>query len=67
MIMNEAIDYILSIYTFELKCVVIKGILKSPRKKDYMKTIGIDQSLSSRSYFEHTFLNNIKKYTSKFR
>ena len=26
-----------------------------------MKTIGIDQSLFKRSYFEHTFLNNIKK------
>ena len=26
-----------------------------------MKTIGIDQSLSNRSYFEHKSLNNIKK------
>ena len=26
-----------------------------------MKTIGIDQSLCNRSYFEHKFLNNIKK------
>ena len=26
-----------------------------------MKIIGIDQSLCKRSYFEHNFLNNIKK------
>ena len=26
-----------------------------------MKTIGVDQSLFNRSYFEHKFLNNIKK------
>ena len=30
-IMNMAIDYILSIDTFEKKCDMLKGILKSPR------------------------------------
>ena len=40
--MNNAIDYILSIDTFEQKRVVIKGILQSPRLEDHMKTIGID-------------------------
>ena len=59
--MNKAIGYILSIDTFEQQCVVIKGMLISPRLEDHMKTIGIDQSLSKRPSFEHTFLNNIKK------
>ena len=37
-------------------------MLQSPRLEDNMKTIGIDQSLWNRSYFEHKILNNIKKY-----
>ena len=57
--MNEAIDYILSIYTFEQQCVGIKGMLQSPRIEDHINTISIDQSLCNRSYFEHKFLNNI--------
>ena len=36
-------------------------MLRSPRLEDHMKTIGIDQSLYNRSYFEHKPLNNIKK------
>ena len=36
-------------------------MLQSPRLEYHMKTIGIDQSLCTRSYFEHKFLNNIKK------
>ena len=32
-IMNKAIDYILSIDKFEKKCIVIKGMLQSPRLK----------------------------------
>ena len=60
-IMNKAIDYILSIDTFEQKCAVIKGMLQSPCTEDHMHTIGIDQSLRNRSSFEQFFLNNIKK------
>ena len=41
-IMKKAIDYILSIDTFEQKCVVIKVMLQSPRIEDHMKNIGID-------------------------
>ena len=59
--MNKAIDYILSIETFEQQCVVSKVMLQSPRLEDHMKTIGIDQSLCNRSYFEHKCLDNIKK------
>ena len=59
-ILNKAIDSILSIDTFEQQCVVIKGMLQSPRLEYHMKTIGIDQSLCNRSSFEHKFLNNIK-------
>ena len=61
-ILNKAIDYILSIDTFEQQCVVIKCMLQSPRLQDHMKTIGIYQSLSNRSSFEHKYLNNIKRY-----
>ena len=60
-IMNKAIDSILSIDTFEQQCVVIKCMLQSSRLEDHMKTIGIDQSLCNRSYFEHKCMNNIKK------
>ena len=36
-------------------------ILQSSRLEDHMKTIGIDQSLCTRSSFEHKCMNNIKK------
>ena len=35
-------------------------MLKSSRIEDNMKTIGIDQSLCTRSYFEQKYLKNIK-------
>ena len=60
-ILNKDVDYILSIDTFEQKCVVIKYMLQSSRLEDNMKTIGIDQSLCTMSYYEHKFINNIKK------
>ena len=60
-ILNKAIDYILSIDTFEQECVVIKGMLKSSRIENNMKTIGIYQSSFTRSSFEHICMNNIKK------
>ena len=59
--MTKVIDYTPSIDIFEQQCFVIKGMLQSPRLKDHMKTIGIDQSVSNGDYFEHNFLNNIKK------
>ena len=40
---------------------MIKVILQSPRPKDHINTIGIDQSLSNNSIFEHRCLQNIKK------
>ena len=61
-IMNKAINYILSIDTFEQQCFVIKGMLQSPRLKYHMKTISIDQPLSNRPSVEHKCLNNIKIY-----
>ena len=42
-IITKVVDYVLSIDTFEQKCVVLKGVLQSPRLKDHVKTIGIDQ------------------------
>ena len=42
-IITKVIDYVLSIDTFEQQCVVLKGMLQSPRLKYHMKTIGIDQ------------------------
>ena len=59
-VLNKAIDSILSIDTFEQQCVVIKCMVQSPRLEDHMNTIGVDQSLCNRSYFEHKCLNNIK-------
>ena len=60
-ILNKCIGSILSIDTFEQQNVLIKCILQSPRFEDHMKTIGIDQSLCTRSCFEHKYMNNIKK------
>ena len=61
MSINKAIYSILFIDTFELQCVVIKCMLQSSRLEDHMNTIGIDQSLFTRSSFEHRCMNNIKK------
>ena len=36
-------------------------MLQSSRLEDHMKTIGIDQSSFTRSYFEHRCMNNIKQ------
>ena len=60
--MNKAINYILSIDTFEQQHFLIKGILQSLSLENQMKTIGIDQSLSNRPFVEHKCLNNIKIY-----
>ena len=65
--MNNIIDYILYIDKFEQQCVVVKGMLQSPRLEYHMKTIGIDKLLSNRPYVEHKFLNNIKIYISTCR
>ena len=36
-------------------------MLQSSRLEDHMKTIGIDRSSFTRSYFEHRCMNNVKK------
>ena len=50
-IMTNIINFILSIDTFKQQHVVIKGMLKSPRLKYHMKTIGIDQSVINGASF----------------
>ena len=50
-VLNKVIDSILSIKIFEQQCVVIKCMLQSSLLEDHMKTIGIDQSSFSRSFF----------------
>ena len=60
-IMTKVIDYVLSIDTFEKKCVTLKGMLQSPHPKYNMKTIGIDQSLSKNALYDQKCLQNIKK------
>ena len=42
-ITTMAIDSVLSVNNLEQQCVVIKGMLQSPRLKYHLKTIGIDQ------------------------
>ena len=59
--MTKVVDYIISIDTFEQKCVVIKGILQSPRLKYHVQTIGIDPYLSNNTIYKHKCLENIKK------
>ena len=60
-IMNKVIDSVLSNYTFDQQCVVLKCMLQSPRLKNHVQTIGIDQSLSNNAIHEHKCLENIKK------
>ena len=54
--MAKVIDSVISIDKFEQQCVVIKGMLQSPRLKDHVKTIGIDQFLSNNALYEHKYL-----------
>ena len=55
------IDYFLSIDTFEQQYVVLKGILKLPRLKDHVHTIGIEKSLKNNDIYKHKCIENIKK------
>ena len=57
---SKVIDYVLSIDIFEQQCAVFKGMLQSPRLKDHIQTIGIDQSLSNNAIYEHKYFENIK-------
>ena len=59
--MTNVVDSITLIDAFEQKCVVIKGVLESPRLKYHVNTIGINQSLSNNALLEHKCLQNIKK------
>ena len=59
--MNKLIDYVLLIDTFEQQCVVLEDMIQSPRIKDHVKTILIDQYVSNNALFEHKCLQNINK------
>ena len=59
--MAKAIDSVLSIDKFEQKCVSLKGMLQSPRLKDHVQTIGIDQYLINNVLYKQKYLENIKK------
>ena len=63
--LTKFIDLILEIESFEQHCVILKGLFQSDQLKQYMVTIGIDQSLSNCEIYKHRCLKNIKKiYTS---
>ena len=55
------IDCVVSIDAFEKQGVVLKVMSQSPRLRDNVKNIGIDQSLSNSALFEHICLQNINK------
>ena len=59
-VMTKVIDYVLSIDTFEQKCVILRVMLQSPRLKDHVQTIGNQPSLSNNSIYEHKCLKNTK-------
>ena len=60
-IMTKVIDSVLSIDTFEQKCVVLKGTLKSPWLKGHVQTIVIDRYFSYNTIYEQKCLENITK------
>ena len=57
--LTKAMDTICEIDSFENKCVIIKGLLRSEQQKKNMATIGLYQSLSNSSLYEHRCLGNI--------
>ena len=59
--MTKVIHCVISIDKFEQKYVVIKIMFQSPRFKDHMNNIGIDQSLINCALFEHRCLQSINK------
>ena len=59
-IITKMIDSVLLIDTCEQKCVILKGMLQSPRLKDQVHTIGIEKSLINNAVYEHRCLENIK-------
>ena len=61
LIMTKIIYSVILIDKFEQHCVVLKDMLQSPRLKDHVRTIGVDQSLSNNAIFEHKYLQNISK------
>ena len=64
-LMSKLNDYVLSIDTFQQNVFVLKVMLQSPRLKDHVQIIGIDQSLSKNSIYEHKCLENIKTYINE--
>ena len=47
--------------SFKQKCVILIFLIQSEGLKDYMATISVDQSLSNSDFYEHRYLENIKK------
>ena len=60
--MTKVIDSVLYTDIFEKQCVVFKVMLQSPRLKDHVNIIGIDQSLSNNAIYEQKCLDNIKPF-----
>ena len=50
-VINKVIYSVLSIGTFEQKCVMLKGVFQSLRLKYHMQTIGIHLSLSNNAIY----------------
>ena len=59
--LTKVIESILSIVSFEHKCVITKGVLQTEQLKGKFVTIEVYQYLSNSSLYEHIFLENIKK------
>ena len=60
-IITKVIDYVISIDKFGQQFVMLKFMLQLPRLKYHVQTIGIDQSLSNNSIYEHKCLENKQK------
>ena len=51
--LTKFIETIMSIGSFEHKCVILEALLKSQQLKEHTLTIGVDQSLSNSDLYEH--------------
>ena len=61
-IMTKVIYSVLSNWFIWTKFVVLKGMLKLPRLKDHVHTIGVHPSLIKNTLYEHKCLEHIKRW-----
>ena len=63
-IITKVVYCVIYIDVFEGKCVVLKAVLRLPRLKYHIKTIGIDQSLRNSAIYKTYVFKTSRNYTN---